>query len=267
MPKFTIGTVYPDVPDERDFNTERLIKDLRMVPVKLPEEYDPPTLIYDQGSTPQCSAYSGAGIKTDEEYAEWGKLLQFDAGRLYAECKKRDGIPNLPGTYPRVVNDVLLKMGVPEIKRSSCPFAFLKPKPEPTPEDWARNKIAAYYRITKSDQDELIKQIVFQFHSISVGSFWYPEWNDAREIFSDPKTPTQDAHAWRIKGWLKKGWKVANSWGKLLWGIAGECIMPFSMFRDIVLPQGDVWKLVDILGEERPAGKIYLPAHICLTPC
>ena len=255
MAKIFVGTVLKDIPDERDFLTEKLIKDLRFSAVPLPDEYNPPTIIYNQGQTPQCAAYAGAGIKTDEEYAECGKLLTFDARWLYARAKEQDGIPDQPGTYTRVINDILLKQGIPILSKSSCPLSFLKPKPpEPTPDDIREkaylNRIQAYYRILLSDLDELIKQIIFQFRSISAASMWYEEWNSARETFSEPKTP-QTPHAYRLKGWKRNGWIIPNSWGKILWGIGGESVMPFSMFRDVVLPQGDVWKLVDFIGEIR----------------
>jgi hypothetical protein len=250
MAKITIGTIYKDQTDERDFLTERLIKDLRLSPVALPEEYDPPTLIYNQGSKPKCAASSGVGIKTDEEYAEFGKLIKFDDDWLYAEAKKIDGIPGLPGTYPRIICKVLQKQGVPELATSSCPLAFLKSKPVPTPEQILRNRIDAYYRITTSDIDELIKQIIFQFHSIMVAGTWYAEWDNAGAVFPEPKTK-QTGHAYRFSGWKKNGWIAPNSWGTVLWGIKGKSTMPFSMFRDVVLPEGDVWKLIDFIGESR----------------
>ena len=251
MAKIMIGTVHRDLKDDRDFLTEKLIKDLRLSPVALPEEYDPPTLIYNQGQIPKCAASSGAGVKTDEEYGEFGKLIKFDDDWLYARCKEIDGIPGLPGTYPRIVCKVLQKQGIPEIVINSCPFSFLKPKPPiPTPEQIYRNRIDAYYRITTSDIDELIKQIIFQFRSIMVASTWFKEWNNAKEVFPEPKMPDL-AHAYRFSGWKRNGWVAPNSWGTVLWGIKGKSVMPFSMFRDIVLPEGDVWKLVDFIGESR----------------
>lgn len=251
MARVMVGTVYKDLKDERDFLSEKMIKDLRLSAVPLPEEYDPPTLIYNQGQIPKCAASSGVGVKTDQEYGEFGRLIKFDDDWLYKECKKVDGIPGLPGTYPRIVCKVLQQQGVPEIVSSSCPFAFLKPKPPaPTPEQIYRNRIDAYYRITMSDADELIKQIIFQFRSIMVASTWFVEWNSAKEELSEPKTKDQP-HAYRFTGWKRNGWVMVNSWGKFLWGIGGKSAMPFTMFRDVVLPEGDVWKLVDFIGEMR----------------
>jgi hypothetical protein len=251
MAKIMVGTVYKDTIDDRDYLSAKLIKDLRFSAVPLPEEYDPPTLIYNQGQKPKCAASSACGVKTDEEYAESGRLIKFDDDYVYARCKERDGIPHLPGTYPRIACKVLKELGVPEVASGSCPFAFLKPKPPaPTPEETYRNRIDAYYRITTSDIDELIKQIIFQFHSIMVASTWYKEWNNAREVFPDPRTPDQP-HAYKFSGWKRNGWVTPNSWGTVLWGIKGKSVMPFTMFRDVVLPEGDVWKLVDFIGEIR----------------
>lgn len=238
-PNFGHGYI-PDIPDPRDFPARRLIYAAQ----PLPSIYrvDPNTIIYDQGQTPECVAFASAGIKTDEEFVQHSKRYKFDADWLYARCKERDGT-NQPGTYPRIACQVLVDLGIPLVP-STCPLSFLKtnaPKPNNDPSLW---RIKAYYRIDASSDIELIKQIIFQYGSIMCGSNFYASWEDKFSIFPAPDT-VSGGHAYRIDGWDQTGFVVVNSWGTILWGVNGVATMPYQMFLDFVLPDGDVWKLID----------------------
>lgn len=239
-PNFGKGYI-PDIPDSRDFPAKRLIYAAQ----PLPSTYrvDPHTIIYDQDGKPKCVTSAVCGVKTDQEFVQHGIRYKFDDDQLYAECKKRDGIPDLPGTYFRVACQILKDIGVP-LAVSTCPLNFLKPnKPKPNndPSLW---RIKAYYRIDAGSDIELIKQIIFQYGSIACGSNFYKSWESKFSVFPTPDTVT-GPHGYRIDGWDEVGLVLPNSWGELLWGDNGVATMPYQMFLDYVLPEGDIWKLID----------------------
>lgn len=251
--QFMYGAI-PDVPDSRDFPATRLL----VKEVALPESYrvNPNTLIYDQNGYPACVGFAGAGIKTDEEFLQYGKQIKFDGLWLYNECKKVDGIPNVPGTYPREACKLLNQRGCKVVAAgSNCKFKWLKPTPpEPTPNDIFKWHIDAYYRVATNSTIEFIKQIIFQFGSLMAASTWYQSWNGKFKIFPKPVGNMGQGHCYRIEGWESDiGLVVPNSWGKILWGENGISIMPYDMFLSVVLPEADVWKLVDHITDETRA--------------
>jgi len=220
-----------DPVDSRDFPARSLV----YAALPLPKTYwcNPNTPVYNQGSTPSCVGYASAGVKTDEEFIQHGEEYTFDGLWLYKKCKKVDGIPNQAGSYPRIALKILQEMG---IRQNTIPCKKTKPD-----SFW---KIKAYYRVTEEDTDETIKQIIFQYGSLLIGSTWYSSWNSVKEVFPDPGNAISGGHAYRVCGWNEVGWVVVNSWGKLLWGIKGMATMPYDMFRSKVI-FGDVWKIID----------------------
>jgi len=66
--------------------------------------------VYDQHDTPRCVAYS---VSQERSLSE---RFTFDADWLYAECKQRDGIPNLDGTYVSIAYDVLREVGHRQVR-------------------------------------------------------------------------------------------------------------------------------------------------------
>lgn len=221
-----------DIPDSRDFEARRLIYQA----LPLPKKYTvwPDTVIYDQNGDPACSAFAATGCKTDQEFLQSKQRVNFDGLWLYNECKKIDGIPDTPGTYPRVVMKILQEQGCRQ-KGSLC---FQK-KPDSY---WA---IQAYYRMGPESTDEAIKQVLYQYGSIVAACLWFESWNNAKAVFPEPRGNNAGGHAFRIIGWDEIGWLVANSWGRLLWGVNGISTMPYKMFTKNVLPNGDIWKMVD----------------------
>lgn len=214
--------------DRRDFNITQLPKAL----VVLPESYlvVPKPIILDQGSTSECVAYASAGLKSDQEWRQSQVLYRFNADWLYHRCKLQDGIPYEAGTYPRVACDIMLKQGMQ--------LAGCRQHPDIK---WG---IGAYYGITANNTDEEIKQVLFQYGSILVAGWWYDNWMAKFPVFPDPGNKN-GGHCWRLVGWVPGLWVMANSWGPWLWGDGGMANMPASMFRSIVLPDSDTWKVID----------------------
>ncbi len=104
-------------------------------------------------------------------------------------------------------------------------------------------RIDAYYRIPSDSASEYVKQIIYQFGTILVGSNWYNSWMSRFGLFPKPDYVV-GGHAYRIIGWNKTGFVVANSWGDKLWGVKGYATMSFAQFKK-VLGESDCWKLVD----------------------
>jgi hypothetical protein len=216
--------------DARDYDATKLLR----AAVVLPPTYivDSATIIYDQGPFPACVGFSSAGVKTDEEFRQWKERYKFDGLWLYKECKKVDGYPNEDGTEPRIA----LKIMMSGMKKASGWCCYKKQDPK-----W---KIVAYYRIAPSSSEEFVKQIIFQYGSILVGSDWYSNWMTIPDgTMPKPDGNVVGGHAYRIVGWSFSGFVVANSWGTA-WGKKGMAEMPFDVFTGI-LSQGDVWKVVD----------------------
>lgn len=71
-----VGGYIPDKKDKRDFPATKLL----VKTVALPETFvvNDGTLIYNQGSIPKCVASTGAGVKTDQEFLQYGKQIKFD---------------------------------------------------------------------------------------------------------------------------------------------------------------------------------------------
>lgn len=220
-----------DQVDSRDFLAKRFI----VSEFPLPSTYMvyPGTIIYNQGTHPACSGFASAGVKTDEEYTQTKSRIMFDGLNLYNKCKEIDGYPG-PGTYLRFALKILQEQG---IKQAGLPCTKKLPDL-----NW---KIKAYFRVETDSTIDFVKQVVFQYGSLLIGSYWYSNWMSVKDIFPTPSVGVVGGHAYRICGWNDTGFIVANSWGKLLWGKGGIATMPYDIFMKNILPIGDVWKLID----------------------
>jgi hypothetical protein len=107
--------------------------------------------------------------------------------------------------------------------------------------------IDGYYGVTVNNTDEEIKNTILQYGPILVAGWWYDNWMGKFSVFPDPGNKN-GGHCWYKIGWTLDGWIEVNSWGPLLWGgwaTGGMSVMKYSMFRSVVLPDGDTWKLID----------------------
>ncbi|MFA5078833.1 MAG: C1 family peptidase [Dehalococcoidia bacterium] len=230
---------------EKDLPAKNLLRGARVI--MLPEVFDcvktPPLL--DQGQTSECVAFGDTLIRRIHELVELGSYPDFDPHLLYRRCKEKDGIPHLPGTYPRVALDIMLKEGMPvRGYESKSIFPCMAPS-----KFHPGYKIGGYWRV-RNESDPEIKEIIFRYGPLSVGSTWYDEWMGMRvATFPDPRT-AGGGHHYVIGGWGPNGWRVLNSWGPD-WGYEGTAYMPYEMFREYVLPEGDVWKLLDTVTANR----------------
>lgn len=77
--------------------------------------------IENQGLYPRCVGQSWevfARVMTNKargvDYTQGSKMVDYDAQAFYLACKKVDGIPNLPGTYPITGAKVMRSTGIVE---------------------------------------------------------------------------------------------------------------------------------------------------------
>lgn len=240
-----------DPPSERDYPAKALL--VGAPEIVLPEEFqiwenEP---VMNQGGTYECVPFGMTEIRRLHELIEVGTYPDFDPHALYRRCKEKDGIPLVDGTYPRVALDIMLHEGMPVKGYESRGLCFMKKS-----NFHSGYKIGGYWRIT-DEIDYQIKQIIMQYGAISCACTWYEEWVTAMTGADVFKTPVHKGggHHWVIDGWNKIGWRVINSWG-LIWGRFGIAYMPFSMFRDVVLPEGDVWKMTDTVTTSKIIGRL-----------
>lgn len=218
----------PSPADPRDW---QLPLDMALV---LPPKYQtkmPPTL--NQGSTPQCVAYSSTSVRQFQQQPESGIYQPFDPNWLYARAQAIDGIP-LPhdGTTVRAALTVLKNQGIP-----------LKGKPATAP----RYKIAAYYAIPMDIAS--LKAAIFQYGPINVASEWAESWMRPVTVGGAFVLPKFDrsggGHATVLYGWdntVQGGaFYLRNSWG-VTWAANGSVYAPYT---DFVPRMHDAWKSVD----------------------
>jgi len=202
--------------------------------VAIPESYvvDKSPMILNQGDQRACVGFSTAGTKTDEEFLQRKRRYRFDGQWLYNECKKIDGYPNEEGTEIRVALKIVNQRGIKRTGWFQCPS-----------KKWG---IAAYYRIGAASTMSFVKQIIFQFGTIILCSYWYDNWRGRFTTVPEPRGQL-GGHAYRAIGYNPTGLIIANSWGKDLWGVNGIATMPNDIFLRM-LAEGDCWKVVDITG-------------------
>ena len=94
--------------DKRDVLFSSVCPDVKRIPEECPAPFD--LEILNQGSKPHCVGFSCAAIKQEKELRE-RVAKTFDGDWIYNECKKIDGIPNVPGTYLRAGMKILQKQG------------------------------------------------------------------------------------------------------------------------------------------------------------
>jgi len=98
--------------DKRDV----LMSEIYPLPIRIASEMPPPfdLDILNQNGYPHCVGYAAAGIKQEKELRERKRII-FDGDWLYKKCKEIDGMPNMAGTYLRIVLKILQKQGAKPI--------------------------------------------------------------------------------------------------------------------------------------------------------
>jgi hypothetical protein len=223
-PTYGLGA-NPSPLDDRDYPVSALFAALDVdPPLALPLTFRvrPVAPILNQGDTPQCVAFSAAGLKAHQDYNDpiVGKWWDFDEPRFFTAI---GGGPN--GAYIRSAMSELLKVGYPPVGQLTLA---------------GEHRIAAYYEVPVNVA--AIKETIYQFGEVLFGSFWYNSWfkTTVGGILPAPDVRA-GGHAIRCVGWDdSKGFLLANSWGTG-WGVDGYCWMPYARLSSVF----EVWKAVD----------------------
>lgn len=216
----------PSSKDSRDFTLDRFVV------AAPPPKYSPPHAwtVLDQGQTPKCVGFSGAGnsqVRTEIDVADWAV---FDGPDLYAYCKANDGQPGQEGTDIRTALGVLLRTGA---KVDAALAGPLKPG--------QREKITAYAGLNSLAD---VKLAIATYGSAWVASDWPESWFDPRWMpGSSCFLPLPDApaggHAYMYIGYddtlacpdgTHGALLVQNSWGTD-WASGGRVWLPYSYFN------------------------------------
>lgn len=188
--QYGLGRI-PSPPDDRD----KMFPFSRALPAQvgpLPSyKYWTHGAILNQGATPHCVGFSGAGLRASSPVRV--KQVDQDGHDFYAECKKIDGIPNVDGSYVRVLAKVMQN----------------------------EKKLSMYLWATS--MDELTTWLLTK-GPVVVGTTWYNDMFrlDAKGI-ARATGGIAGGHAYLIRGYNSKGklFRCTNSWGSG-WGQKGE---------------------------------------------
>jgi hypothetical protein len=214
--------------DANDWHVHLLYATVGAEPVTAP----PPTYqvpapqpaTLNQGSTPQCVAFSSAWLKEFEDLRDTGAFVP-NTGAFFTAI---GGGPN--GAVVRNALAQMLNVGYPPVSGSA-----------------AAHKIAAYYAVPVTQAD--IKSALMTFGPVLISTPWFNSWFHPNAAGVLPAPDTQvGGHAIAVVGWDDtKGFRLQNSWGSG-WGISGDCFLPYAYLPRV----WEAWKAVDVI-EPKPA--------------
>lgn len=222
---YGLGAI-PSPPDDRDYPIEALYAALNIPvpdPAALPAVFasTPVPPILNQGSTPQCVAFSAAGVKDFQDYDDTTPTwYDFDHDLFF---NRIGGGPN--GAFLRTAQDQLLKVGYPLVGNAAAA---------------AQHKTSSYFAVPVTVAD--IKAAISTFGEVVFGVTWGNSWfNPNSAGVLPPFDYEAGGHAIRCRGWDdSKGFRLPNSWGAG-WGVNGECYLPYSELSHVF----EVWKAAD----------------------
>lgn len=213
----------PDPIDERDVVLSAYLKP-RRIP-KAVEWYFSELPIKDQGQTNTCVGQSCTYLKEVQEYFEHKAVFEFDANKLYEDCKKIDDYPG-DGTFLRIGLKILFNDGLSANGLS-------------TPE---RYKISSYARL---EGVEDMKYALASTGPIVVGIKVYENMENVKEDGFVPESEGSflGGHAVMITGYddTRGGFRMVNSWGKE-WGIDGTAWLSYNFIEQNMM---DAWSAID----------------------
>ncbi len=219
----------PNSPDNRDIPASAVIDEAATRPKKY--KTDVQYLgVEDQRAHGSCVGQAEGKMIEFFEYDELEKVVRVSKRFIYSECKKRDGIPDVQGTYPRIAAKVLMDLGVP--KESFVPDnnrlaydEYVRPEvSKEAYEEGSQRKVKGYAFVNAFNQEEFLQSIYKAKvipGSIIVG--------DTSKLPIKP-TPSRGSHRILIIGYEEVDTKAdrgrvkiffLNSWGDN-WGNDGE---------------------------------------------
>ena len=198
-------------PDERDFDLAKLYADTGTKPVTPPPSFNVATMgpVLNQGTTPECVAFSGAGEQASFDLAETGHNYLWDEGYFF---KLIGGGPN--GAIVRNAFAKRLSYGYPLL-------------PAHSGNSHLAHRISAYYAVPVNQAS--IEAAISQFGAVVFGLPWYNSWFTPGPTGILPPADYQvGGHAIVGRGYTPTGVVLRNSWGAT-WGVNGDCTLPWGM--------------------------------------
>ncbi len=221
--------------DDRDFLArERALRGARRdIPDRVShKDRMGPTL--DQGDEPSCVPHGIAVVRTFDERRDHRRTYLWQPSELYGRCKQRDGIPHLPGTYPRVALDLTLHEGIGRAGK-----------------DYDRS--APHYRIKSYQRLLTIEEMerAIADRPIVLGLTWYEEWH--WRVTGTFPPPGQDAggHLLAVSGYDRQArvFELFQSWGEEAHDGGIVYIRYGEVDRQLALPSwqsADAWLMTDV---------------------
>jgi hypothetical protein len=204
----------PSPPDDRDFPIEQLYALTgQEKAIVIPAVYYAPNETYaplNQGTTPQCVAFSSGGLKICED-----GMWPLDTGLFFTRIGGGPG-----GAVTRNAFDQMLKVGYPP--------------------DEANHMIGSYWAVQVIQAE--IQAAIMAFGPVVLSVTWYNSWFSPVAGVLPAEDFPAGGHAILAFGWDSQGLRLRNSWGNR-WGNGGDCYLPWSMLNAV----GEVWKAVDTI--------------------
>lgn len=220
-PPYSLGAI-KSPPDVRDWPIDLLYASLPGAPVDasaissyiIPGKLPP---VLDQGTTPECVAYSQSTLKAYEDLKDQGSF-NFDENLFFSRI---GGTAN--GAVTRVGLQQILRVGYPLVGNASAASS---------------HKIAAYYSVPVNE--DAVKAAVLNFGLVTIVLPWYNSWfRPVNGVLPAPDWHVGD-HEIDVIGWDSRGAHLRQSWGTYF-GIDGDCWMPWAYFGRVY----EAWKAVD----------------------
>ena len=236
--KYTTGCI-PDLPDDRDFIVSNILEE----GIELPDNFIVPyyrdwfdnnfNVISDKV---QIKFQDGLGTcvsQSTTRQKEAQEKIELSARDLHVYCKAHDGLSYTEGTYLRVAQQGLVKVGVceeklyPEVHRPDVTFKEYIDEslvPENARYNRLQHKSKSYFTVNGFNE---IRNTLYQTSfPVNTSSNWYKGDNNMSPDFKmkAPSGKNVGGHAYCIIGWKKINSVIhliiVNSWGNG-WGDNG----------------------------------------------
>lgn len=161
--------------------------------------------VTNQGSTPQCVAYSTGVEQNWQDQVEHGKFFQFHEALFFLRIGGTSA-----GAFLRAALDELLNRGYPE--------AVIANEDE--------HRCSSYVLVQKSVT--AVKNAITATGGVLCVGPWFDNWTEGLPPNAVLPTPSGGGtgHAWWAIGWDEHGLLCQNSWGTL-WGDQGLFRIPW----------------------------------------